>query len=92
MIYRINITILDIIHRPVFGARILSPSSSGTYSDGSNSKKNNFNFILFHLFYFIYLIEINFSFFNFYFILFLAFYIDYGNLPIILQFDSTDPL
>jgi hypothetical protein len=30
--------------------------------------------------------------FNLNFILFLEFYIDYGNLPIILQFDSTDPL
>jgi hypothetical protein len=30
--------------------------------------------------------------FNLYFIIFLAFYIDYGNLPITLYFDSTDPL
>jgi hypothetical protein len=28
---------------------------------------------------------------NFYSYSILAFYIDYGNLPIILQFDSTDP-
>jgi hypothetical protein len=41
---RLELTVLDIIHRPAFylktyfGDRILSPSSSGTYSDGSNRK------------------------------------------------------
>jgi hypothetical protein len=47
----INVTILDIIHRPVlfktrrFGDWILSPSSGGTYSDGTNAQLHIVSYI-----------------------------------------------